>query len=903
MERTNALDPHFDDLPLMPIISKSMPPLAPSPHVVRERVLDLFEQGLTRTFTFVSAAEGYGKTTALLDWQARLESRGIRTVWFTADRADANPRRFWLNLLHAFKRTFEQGSVSFDIETWINEDMNSFEFIWSFANEICETMPPGDSLVLIVECFDVLEGTPSQDQFMRFALALPPSMHLYLAQRSRCSKYDFPDIVIVETPLSISSEDLAYTAEEIGNAAKVALGRPIDDAARNLIIGKTAGWPFGVHCAFELLDDPAEDHERLRGFSGTSEKLWHFFNYEVFLPLSYEIRNFMLSTASLDVLTARLCDYMLDSGDSASMLDYLCRRNLFLSSRDPRQKYFAYQPLFADWLENRAREIPHRIARLLNARASHWLIRHELPIPAAHHQILACEREDLLNLARVAFPKLRISEIDDAMHQRSLPKSTEDVPLPFCYLASWAYILSADLRNAEYWLDQIRQREQGESSSGKSLSMRVMEIKCACLRNDFAAGLSLADETSDMLSGEDLMPLRILLTNCYAESFDQQGDLSRGMEYHRKIEAATEKYEFGQMASINLYETAYSFFMQGDLSASLRVCQAIEARYPADFPSHTAARALAAYIAVTCGECDGQTEELEACLALLSPHRNIDMYLDCSVACAWAHFAQGDKAKADLMLLEAIEFLTSRPLTVPRGQASLPFIDRAIMSLMQGKVDTARLIHEEFSLSGFADTAYSSLIWRLVDWQCRAAETGAFDAAELELLLAESASRGFGKTTLAILIELAIVRLSEGKRSKAFIALGDALDMAVETQAVIPFICRAQAIRPLLIAYLEAARPRHEQRAFIRKMMRRPDFSIEEQNGQNRLFVNADLSLTSREQEVLNLAATGLSRSEIAEEMCITESTVKTHLSHLYSKFGVSRFSDLMMRAADLGLV
>jgi DNA-binding NarL/FixJ family response regulator len=46
-------------------------------------------------------------------------------------------------------------------------------------------------------------------------------------------------------------------------------------------------------------------------------------------------------------------------------------------------------------------------------------------------------------------------------------------------------------------------------------------------------------------------------------------------------------------------------------------------------------------------------------------------------------------------------------------------------------------------------------------------------------------------------------------------------------------------------------------------------------------------SLTAREREVLNLLARGLSNRDIAEQLVITNKTVKNHLSRIYEKIGV----------------
>ncbi len=65
----------------------------------------------------------------------------------------------------------------------------------------------------------------------------------------------------------------------------------------------------------------------------------------------------------------------------------------------------------------------------------------------------------------------------------------------------------------------------------------------------------------------------------------------------------------------------------------------------------------------------------------------------------------------------------------------------------------------------------------------------------------------------------------------------------------------------------------------------------------------ADLGITRRELEILELIANGMSNREIAEKLFVSENTVKTHSSRLFDKLNARRRTQAVQIGKEMGLI
>jgi LuxR family maltose regulon positive regulatory protein len=219
----------------------------------------------------------------------------------------------------------------------------------------------------------------------------------------------------------------------------------------------------------------------------------------------------------------------------------------------------------------------------------------------------------------------------------------------------------------------------------------------------------------------------------------------------------------------------------------------------------------------------------------------------------------------------------------------------ALLQLRVGDADAARK-----TLASLDDDDREQAEARLVIAALRAAEGAHAEAVEAldDVLTGRVRVLRVGTMVQALLVAAA-AHDGLGDRGRAEDLVEQALDLAEPDRLVLPFLVTPTA---QLLDLLEG-HPRHRtaHRALLSDLIDVLHGSAQTVRTSPPEALAEDLS--SSELRVLRFLPSNLSAGEIAAELYVSTSTVKTHMRHIYEKLGAHRRTEAVVRARELGLL
>lgn len=854
------------------VVVPALPPrCVPRPRLSRE-----LAAATRRPLTLVSAGAGSGKTVMLSEWAA---AQAVRPAWISLAKADNDPTRFWLLVAEALDAA---GRPSVDRE------VDEFRAVPADGAAVTvdpylAALDPGRSLVLVLDDAHLLTDPLILDGLDGLLRRSRTQLRLVLSAR-----HD-PLLALHRYRLAgqmseLRARELAMSRSE-ARALLSAHGVRLSARELAVLAARTEGWVAGLRLSAMSMEGTEHPAEFVSEFAMDQGSVGEYLMNEVLDRQPDEVRTLLIETSFLDTVNGELAAAVTGFPDAGATLAELSRTNAFVLPLDRAAGSFRYHQLLAEILRYLLRrESPEHRAELVR-RASDWYDQHGDPAAALH---LAVDGQDWPHAAALlvqggfarafvdndALSYLRCGELAD-----TVSGGEPDLVLARAALQA----RGGQVELAKRGLDHLRGFFAGPGDDAAALTLALTEFVIARAEHRYSDLEVLADRISSTQAPHPTPALTAAVrfelgcAHFWEGRYDDTDavlldalDLAvlaghAGLQVRCLAQLALGHAHWGRLRACERDEAAAESLVDDTdgppAPATLHLASAVRAFYQADFEA--SARSLErAEVAVPMGADADATAAVRLFRGVLHASRG-------QVAAARTALAAPLESASTLAEDFRVAVLAGIETALGRPNAAVKLLggDRARRS-PSAALATARAYLALGDLRRAEDALRPTV--------------SSVDNAPTRIMLIEALMTQ-AQISLAREDEPAAVEhlvraceLSAGEIDLPFARVADIFDDLVSRHASLAALWPTLASGPLTAPPVDDARP--------------ADARLPE-------------ALTDRERTVLRWLSTTMSTTEIADELCLSVNTVKTHISAIYRKLAAAKRRDAVLRARTLELL
>jgi len=876
--------------------------------------------------TVVSAPAGSGKTVLLRSWIAESGLAG-QAAWVAAAREGRNPQRFWLSVVDALRETAPGAGLVRAVSAAPDLDA------WALAEGLLSDLAPLDEpLWLLIDDVHELGSAEALRQLELLIMRAPSELRFVLAARHDV-RLGLHRLRLEGELAEIRAADLRFSLAEAGELFTAA-GVELDEPTLAVLHARTEGWAAGLRLAALALAGHSDPARFAAGFSGTERTVADYLLAEVLERQPEPVRRLLQRTSILERVNGELADLLTGDEGGERVLQDLEAAGAFVVSLDPARSWFRYHQMFVGLLRlELRRSAPGEVAGL-HAAAAGWFAARGLAVEAVRHAQAAEDWGLAAGLLAGHWPGLHLDGQAATVHEllAGFPAAARVADAELAVVAAADELAQGSLEAAERYL-ALAERHSGSVPAGRRdygrLLLAVVRLLLESQRGNLpgvaeqaqrlAATTGDGDATQPGLT-EDLRALALISLGSteywVAAPDDAARHLESGVALARR--AGRPYLEFTGLA----YRAALAVQQSSTRAAELgREAAELAERHgwSGDPAFGVACRVVAAVLI-----WQPRLEVAERWLQ--SAERAVRAEAQPAMSAA-TRFVRGvlemarNRDSAALAEFQAAELLArrlaSRHFLIPRIRA---FLLLALVRL--GQTGPAGQF-----LAGLSVTDREHGEIRIAEAALRLA-TGDPRAANgtLAPVLAGSATVVWHYEVEHAYVLEAIARDALGDSGAADRALERALDLAEPDGQLLPFLLHPA--NGLLERRARHGTAHAALVAEIRDMLAGPPGGLGEaaggykdgspHTGESRPPRNTGglggivpprpaqplvEPLSESEVRVLRYLPTNLTTPEIARELSVSANTVKTHVRHLYAKFGTHHRAETVEHARALGLL
>ncbi len=859
-------------------------PQLPPRHVSRPRLLAALDDAASSPLTLLSAGPGSGKTVLLTDWVRAGERR---VAWLNPAAADAEPRRFWHLLMSALR---ECGGAEHRLQVPIPRGA-AIDLVQMLFSTVPQSAGP---LVVIIDDAHVITHPEILEALDSLIRGRQPGLHLVLAARSD------PLLPLHRYRLAgqmreLRAADLAMTPGEI-RAVLAVHGVSLGERDFGILAARTEGWTAGVQLSAMRMEGAAYPADFVSELALDHGSIGEYLMAEVLRQQPKAQCRLLIETSFLDEVTGPLADAVTGMTGCAEMLADLARDNSFVIPLDAAQTRFRYHQLFAEILRYLLQRSMRQDVDRLQMRAAAW---YESCGDLGNAIYWAVRVGDRSRVARLlaqggfAYAFVHRQDLSDLGLRGLLPlrlpegAGTAEAAV-FAVASAVIKAIFADTDAAASELERIPVAESSEGRPDADLLVTsdlvelVLGQKAYDLRAvDAAANRLLGQRGDARLPRIPGLRAAVLLAQASTHLWHGRHEDVSSLLDQALATARRDRLPGLELEALSMMAFADSYWSR--MNRADEMAQAAHVLSKQKRLTTPAALELAAALrSLINGDLDGRARTLQRILLPEVVGSDPGLAVAFVLGQASVLLACGQVSAARIMLREAGRRIP--PVLAVQRDVMLAEID-----ILQGRPHAALRLLRGYRAGDFA---------ALTAVPCARAHLALKDPRSAQDCIRgvlATASPQAGRVTLvdALLCGAQIAQLSEDP-GRALEMLIRAMEVA-RGEIILPFV----RVRDVFTGLL-ARHPAVAGRWPVPRTGSQPEPGVESVPA-----TPADLPdpLTQRELTVLRLLATSMSIIEIADELCLSVNTVKTHLAAIYRKLPASRRRDAVLRARQLELM
>ena len=893
----------------MLIPSKLSRPVRLEHTVVRERLLAKLSGANNYRLALITSPAGYGKTTLVSQWAAGMSDLG----WYSLDEGDNQQERFASYLIAAIQQATGGHCEASENMVQKRQYASLSSLFSQLFIELSEWQRP---LYLVIDDYHLITNPVIHDAMRFFLRHQPENLTLVVLSRN-LPQLGIANLRVRDQLLEVGSQQLSFTHAETKQFFDCRLASPIEVAESSRLCDDVAGWATALQLialsARQRNNATQHSARRLAGINASY--LSDYLVDEVLDNVDRETRNFLLKSSLLRSMNDSLIARVTGEENGQMRLEEIERQGLFLQRMDNSGEWFNYHPLFCSFLRQRCQwELAAELPEIHRAAAESWMAQ-GFPSEAIHHALAAGDpkmlRDILLNHAWGLFHHSELALLEESLSALPWQSLLENPRLVL--LQAW--LMQSQHRYSEVNTLLARAEQEMTSEMDASLHGDFNALRAQVAIND---GDQDEAERLSTVALEEL-PLanfysRIVATSVHGEVLHCKGLLSQSIAVMQQTEQMARRHDIWHYALWSLIQQSEILFAQGFLQAAWECqekgFQLIREQHLEQLPMHEFLLRIRSQLLWAWARLDEAEAAARTGIEVLSsfqPQQQLQC-LSLQVQCSLAR-GDLDNARNHLNRLENL---------LGNGAYHSDWVSnadkvRVIYWQMVGDKKSAANWLRHTPKPEFANNHFLQGQWRNI---ARVQILlGEFDSAEmvLEELNENARSLRLMSDLNRNLLLLNQLHWQSGNKNQAQRMLLEALQLANRTGFISHFVIEgeamAQQLRQLIQLNTLPELDQHRAQRILREINQhhRHKFAHFDESFVERLLNHPEVPelirtspLTQREWQVLGLIYSGYSNEQIAGELDVAATTIKTHIRNLYQKLGVAHRQDAVQHAQKL---